>query len=73
MDLRLRPSEPQRVRLGALGLDVEIAAGEELRVEISAKFRPDRFVEELAELGFGARAVWHDHAAEFALVLAERV
>jgi L-histidine Nalpha-methyltransferase len=73
MDLRLRPAEPQRIRLGDLGVEVEVCAGEELHVEISAKFRPDRIIEELRELGFGTRAHWTDDGGDFGLLLAVRL
>ena len=72
MDLRLRPAEPQHVRLGAAGVDIDIAAGEELHVEISAKFRADRLADELDELGFGMGHTWTDDRADFALLLAVR-
>jgi L-histidine N-alpha-methyltransferase len=38
MDIRLLAEAPQRVRLRELDLDLEIAAGEEIRTEISAKY-----------------------------------
>lgn len=72
MDLRLRPAEPQRIRVDDLGLDVEVCAGEELHVEISAKFRPERMIEELRELGFETRAQWSDDGDDFGLLLAIR-
>ena len=37
--MRLESTEDQRVRVAALDLDVGFAAGEQLRTEISAKFR----------------------------------
>ena len=42
IEMRLRSQRAQTVHVRALGLDVEFAAGEELRTEISAKFRRDR-------------------------------
>ena len=38
IEMRLRSDRRQRVRLPALGLDLDLAAGEEIRTEISAKF-----------------------------------
>ena len=38
IEMRLRSTRRQRVRLGALDLDVEFRAGEEMRTEVSAKF-----------------------------------
>jgi L-histidine Nalpha-methyltransferase len=72
MDLRLRPAEPQVVHLSALGVDVEFAAGEELHVEISAKFEPAQMSEELSELGFETTARWTDEHGDFGLLLATR-
>ena len=40
IDMRLRAGEPMRARFDGLDLDLELAAGEEIRVEISSKFRP---------------------------------
>ena len=40
--MRLVSQRAQRVRLGALDLEVGFAAGEEMRTEISAKFRRER-------------------------------
>jgi L-histidine Nalpha-methyltransferase len=72
MDLRLRSSEPQHVRLAAIDIDIDVAAGEELRVEISAKFRLDGLTDELNELGFRTENVWTDDG-DFALLLARKV
>ncbi len=72
MDLRLRPSEPQQVHVSALDLDVLLAAGEELHVEISAKFRAERIIGELSELGFDTHDLWTDDHGDFGLLLAAR-
>ena len=80
IDMRLRACEPTSARLDALDLDIEVAAGEELRVEISTKFRPDDLLSELREAGFGNdRAdelgdaqVFADAAGDFGLLLARR-
>jgi Histidine-specific methyltransferase, SAM-dependent len=66
-------AEPQSVHLSELGLGIEIAAGEELHVEINAKFRPERFREELDELGFATDHLWTDERADFDLLLARRI
>ena len=39
--MRLRSDEPQIVKIPAIGLAVPFAAGEEMRTEVSAKFRQD--------------------------------
>ncbi|MFC7329696.1 L-histidine N(alpha)-methyltransferase [Marinactinospora rubrisoli] len=70
IEMRLRAERPQRVRLAGLDLSVDFAAGEELRTEISAKFRPEGVRAELAEAGFAVLRWWTDPAADFALVVA---
>ena len=70
--MRLRALEPESANIRSLGLDVDLEAGEELRVEISAKFRSERFVAELAEEGFVDASVFTDAAGDFAVVLARR-
>jgi L-histidine N-alpha-methyltransferase len=72
IDMRLRALEPESANIRSLGLDVDLEAGEELRVEISAKFRSERFVAELAEEGFVDASVFTDAAGDFAVVLARR-
>jgi L-histidine N-alpha-methyltransferase len=56
--------------VGDLGLVVEFAAGEELRTEISAKFRPAGLGAELAAAGFAPLRTWTDGRERFALLLA---
>jgi L-histidine N-alpha-methyltransferase len=70
IEMRLRARSAQRVEIPALGLDVDFAAGEEMRTEISAKFRRERAAEELAAAGFHLDAWWTDAADRFALALA---
>jgi L-histidine N-alpha-methyltransferase len=70
IEMRLRAGTPMRVRVGALDLDVEFAAGEELRTEISAKFRRERVAAELQAAGLDLAEWWTDPAGDFALSLA---
>nr|WP_083908462.1 L-histidine N(alpha)-methyltransferase [Ilumatobacter coccineus] len=73
IDMRLRADEPMSARIDGLDLDLELAPGEEIRVEISSKFRPADLVVELAQAGFGAEShVFSDDNDDFALVLARR-
>ncbi|WP_028655868.1 L-histidine N(alpha)-methyltransferase [Nocardioides sp. J54] len=72
MDLRLRAEVPQRVRLPGAGLELDLAMGEELRVEISTKFRPERLAAELEAAGLGVAQAWTDDAGDFALTLATK-
>jgi len=51
MDIRLRSLADQRVRLEGIDLEVEFAAGEELRTEISTKFTRERLEAVYAEAG----------------------
>ncbi len=51
---------------------VEFGEGEELRVEISTRFRPDRLNAELADAGFEVDRFWNADDDDFALVLAQR-
>jgi L-histidine Nalpha-methyltransferase len=71
IEMRLRSARAQSVRVAALELEVEFAAGEEMRTEISAKFRRDRVTEELATAGLRLTQWWTDPAGDFALTLSE--
>jgi L-histidine N-alpha-methyltransferase len=70
IEMWLRADEPMHVRIGSIDLDVSFAAGEEVRTEISAKFRRDGMTDELAAAGFTVAEWWTDPAADFAVVLA---
>ncbi len=61
-----------RVRVAALDLDVDLAAGEEIRTEVSAKFHLDRIGAELGAAGLDPVATWTDPAGDFGLTLARR-
>jgi len=71
--MRLRSRHAQEVNVAALDLGVRFAPGEEMRTEISAKFRPARVRSELATAGFAVQAWWTDAAGRFALTLAQAV
>ena len=70
--MRLRATRPQTVRLPAIGLTVAFAAGEEMRTEISAKFRREGVAAELAAAGFTLDHWWTDGQGRFGLSLAAR-
>jgi L-histidine N-alpha-methyltransferase len=72
VDMRLRASDPERVHIGALDLDISLEAGEELRVEISTKFDPTDIGDELVDAGFEGIDVLTDTAGDFGLILARR-
>ena len=69
IEMRLRSSLAQRVRLPAIGLTVRFGAGEEMRTEVSAKFRRDGIEKELAAAGFALRSWWTDPGGLFGLSL----
>jgi L-histidine N-alpha-methyltransferase len=73
IEMRLRATRPMVVHLPALDLIVTFAAGEELRTEISAKFRREGVERELAAAGFAVRHWWTDPAGRFAESLAEAI
>jgi L-histidine N-alpha-methyltransferase len=72
IEMRLRAQRPQRVTIGALGLRVAFAAGEELRTEISAKFTRERLEGDLAAAGMELVEQYTDADGLFALSLARR-
>lgn len=72
VDLRLRSRWRQTVRIAALELQVELAEGEEVQAEVSAKFRLDPLRAELARAGLVVEEHWTDPAGDFALCLARR-
>ncbi len=73
MDLRLRSDVAQTVHLPGADLVVDLAGGEEVRVEISTKFRPALLRSELGAAGFDVVEIFSDPAGDFALTLARLV
>ena len=71
IEMRLRSLRAQEVNVAALDLGVRFDAGEQMRTEISAKFRPEGVHAELAEAGFDVRAWWTDAAGRFGVTLAQ--
>ena len=69
IEMRLRSVREQVVRIDGLDLDVPFAAGEELRTEISAKFRRPGVEHELAAAGLELMFWWTDTQARFGLSL----
>jgi L-histidine N-alpha-methyltransferase len=72
MDLRVRSEVPQTVRVPGAGLELDLAAGQEIRVEISTKFRPEGIARELADAGLEVAGSWTDPDGDFAVTLARR-
>lgn len=73
IEMRLRSRGAQHVVVNGLDLDVAFADGEELRTEISAKFRRERVEAELTAAGFELVRWWTDRAGDFALSLSVRL
>jgi L-histidine Nalpha-methyltransferase len=69
IEMRLRSRQDQVVRIRTLGLEIRFARGEELRTEISAKFRRETVAAELAAAGLRLTHWWTDPADDFALSL----
>jgi L-histidine N-alpha-methyltransferase len=69
IEMRLRSLADQTVHIRALDLEVEFARAEEVRTEISAKFRQEGVVDELAAAGMRVVRWMTDPAGDFALSL----
>ncbi|MDQ3761277.1 MAG: L-histidine N(alpha)-methyltransferase [Actinomycetota bacterium] len=70
IEMRLRARRAMTVRLPVVDMTVQFAEGEEMRTEVSGKFRRDGLATELVECGFADCAWWTDPDDRFALVLA---
>jgi L-histidine N-alpha-methyltransferase len=73
IEMRLGARGQQQVTVAQLGLEVHFDDGEEMRTEISAKFRPERVTDELAGAGFELVEWWTDPDGDFGLSLSRRV
>ncbi|MFF7356647.1 MULTISPECIES: L-histidine N(alpha)-methyltransferase [Streptomyces] len=69
IEMRLRSRTAQTVKVPALDLAVDFAAGEDLRTEVSAKFRKEGVTSELAASGLELTHWWTDAQDRFALSL----
>ncbi|ONM48292.1 L-histidine N(alpha)-methyltransferase [Nocardia donostiensis] len=72
IEMRLEATEDMTVTVADIGLTVGFARGEQLRTEISAKFRLATLDAELRAAGFVVERAWSDPDNRFALVLAAR-
>jgi L-histidine N-alpha-methyltransferase len=70
IEMRLRARRDLTVKIPALDLTADFAAGEEMRTEVSAKFREEGIRAELAATGMRLRHWWTDRKGRFALSLA---
>jgi L-histidine Nalpha-methyltransferase len=73
IEMRLRAGRAMAVTVRDLGLVVEFAAGEELRTEVSGKFRLPGLAAELDAAGFAPVRTWTDPLDRFALTLSTAV
>jgi L-histidine N-alpha-methyltransferase len=71
VEMRLRSAQPQSVRLPRIGLQVSFAEGEQMRTEVSAKFRREGIEAELAAAGLALRSWWTDPQGLFGLSLSQ--
>lgn len=76
VEMRLRAREAMKVRLGLLDMTIAFEKGEEVRTEISTKFRRATVEREFAATGLKLAGWWTDGrcdaAGEYALVLGVR-
>jgi L-histidine Nalpha-methyltransferase len=70
IELALRSVRAQRVAVRDLALEVELAEGEEIRTEWSAKFRHEGVEAELGAAGLELARWWTDARGDFGLALA---
>ncbi len=70
IEMRLRARRALTAHIAALDLDVTFAEGEQVRTEVSAKFREEGVRAELTAAGFILQQWWTDEASRFALSLA---
>ncbi|MDN5915425.1 MAG: L-histidine N(alpha)-methyltransferase [Pseudonocardia sp.] len=69
LEMRLRAGRDMHVRVEDLDLDVTFSAGEEMRTEVSAKFRPSNIDAMVVAAGFEPTRRWTDPDERFALSL----
>src|SRR5689334_13936929 len=72
IEMWLRASTAQHVRISALDLSVDFAEGEEMLTEVSCKFRPEGVEAELAAAGLRRTHWWTDPAGDFGLSLSTK-
>jgi L-histidine N-alpha-methyltransferase len=69
MDIGLRARRAHTIWIPRLELDLAFEEGERLRVEVSSKFRRERFELETARAGLRLDSWWTDAAGDFAVAL----
>lgn len=71
MDLRLRVNGDHTVDIPGADLHVELRDTEEIRIEISTKFRVPTITGEIEAAGFDVRQLWTDADGDVAVLLAQ--
>jgi L-histidine N-alpha-methyltransferase len=69
IEMWLRSTGDQSIRIADLDLEISFAAGEEMLTEISTKFTPDALEAELEACGFVIDAMWASEGDEFLMTL----
>jgi L-histidine Nalpha-methyltransferase len=72
MEIGFRARQAQTVSIERLELELAFDEGELLRVEISSKFRRERFEDEAGRAGLRIVSWWIDRAADFAVAFVVR-
>lgn len=72
VDMALRSRGSQRVVLGALDMVVDLADGELIHTETSAKFHLEGLLGELRRAGLEPVGHWEDPAGDFSVILSRR-
>jgi L-histidine N-alpha-methyltransferase len=72
MDIGFRARQAHIVSIRRFGIDVVFEVDEPLRVEISSKFRRERFELEASRAGLRVESWWTDRAGDFAVALVLR-
>ena len=72
IEMHLRADGHQHARLGVIDLELDVADGEMIHTEISAKFTPARVTEELTAAGLDLDQLFIDAAGDFAVSLARK-
>ena len=73
VEMRLRATRAMQVWLDELDLEVELAAGEDICTEVSAKFRVEGIAAELERAGLALTSSWTDSDERFVLLLVVRL
>lgn len=72
IEMRLQSRDNVLIQIADLQMEVSFRAGEQLRTEISGKFRVDGLIAELVTAGFAVARYWTDPDKLFAVMLANR-